>query len=248
MRELKEMIEFLEGVSGHKLDWSKLSASIMEVEKQIQLVGRINELCKRVPSPFQPQDFLKFLAVDYMFAGSPELTQYLKALLTEMDEMAAQGKGFANPERLRLMGLMIPPWHLQREIDNLLQENNAAIVCYPNLCDWGPDTHLNPEQPMESIAQKLALAPAMRMYGPINERALDPIRRAIKEFKIDGAVNFTHLGCRQMGPANRFFKDILDEEHIPLLSIDCDLVDRTITSEDEVREKFSQFFELLEDR
>lgn len=30
-------------------------------------------------------------------------------------------------------------------------------------------------------------------------------------WKPDGAVNFTHLGCRQMGPINKIFKDVLDE-------------------------------------
>jgi hypothetical protein len=165
-----------------------------------------------------------------------------------MADMAAQGKGFANPEKKRLMGLMIPPWHLQGEIDKVLQEHNTAIVCYPNLCDWDPDICFDPEKPLESIARKLAMAPAMRMFGPLGEKALDPVRRAVEQFRIDGAVNFTHLGCRQMGPTNKIFKDLLDELDIPLLNIDCDMVDRTVTSEDEVRDKLEQFFELLEDR
>jgi predicted nucleic-acid-binding protein len=33
-----------------------------------------------------------------------------------------------------------------------------------------------------------------------------------------------------------------------VLTIDCDVVDPTITSEDEVRGKLEQFFEMLEDR
>jgi len=246
--ELREMIAFLEKVSGHRMDWDKLSASIAEVNKQIRVIGRINKLCQTIPSPFQPQDFLRFLAVDYMFAGMPELTRYLEALHGEMAEMAAAGKGFATPERIRLMGLMIPPCHLQREIDRVLQEHGAAIVCYPNLCDWGEGVDLDPAKPLESIARKWAVAPAMRMFGPMDERALNPVVKAVKDFKIDGAVNFTHIGCRQMGPTTKIFKDVLSEMDIPLFNIDCDLVDRTITSEDEVREKLEQFFELLEDR
>jgi benzoyl-CoA reductase/2-hydroxyglutaryl-CoA dehydratase subunit BcrC/BadD/HgdB len=183
-----------------------------------------------------------------MFAGIPELTLYLEKMLAELTDMTNQGKGFANPEHFRLMGLMIPPWHLQGTIDSILKEHNAAVVCYPNLCSWEEDVRLDPNQPLESIAKKMALAPSMRMFGPINERALNPIRKGIREYKIDGAINFTHIGCRQMGPSNKFFKDVLDEAEIPMLNIDCDLVDRTITSEDEVRAKMEQFFELLEDR
>ncbi|MBN1192017.1 MAG: 2-hydroxyacyl-CoA dehydratase [Dehalococcoidales bacterium] len=248
MRELRDMVSFLEKVSGHKLDRNKLSASIIEVNKQIQTIRKINELCKHVPSPFPPQDFLKFLAVDYMFAGKPELTQYLDSLYAEIEDMAGRGEGFVNPERFRLMGLMIPPWHLQGDVDKVLSDHGAAIVCYPNLCDWGPDVCFDPEKPLESITRKWMVAPAMRVFGPFGEKAIQPVRSAVEKFKIDGAVNFTHLGCRQMGPTYKIFKDVLDELDVPLLNIDCDLVDRTVTSEDEVCDKLEQFFELLEDR
>ncbi len=80
MQELKAVIEFLEQVSGHKMDWNKLSENIAETDKQLDLIRQINGLCKKVPSPFQPQDFLKFLCVDYMAAGTKEITNYLNRL------------------------------------------------------------------------------------------------------------------------------------------------------------------------
>jgi len=248
MQELKSVIDFLEQVSGRKMDWQKLSDNLYETDKQLGLIREIHSLCKKKPSPFQPQDFLKFLAVDYMAAGTPEITNYLTGLRNELQAKTAAGQGFANPERLRLMGLMIPPWYLQGDIDATLAENGASIVCYPNLCDWGEETHLDPDQPLESLAKKLAISPPMRMFGPLDERAIDPIVRGAKEYEIDGAVNFTHLGCRQMGPTLKVFKDVLGDMGIPVLNIDCDLVDSTITSADEVRNKLEQFFELLEDR
>jgi benzoyl-CoA reductase/2-hydroxyglutaryl-CoA dehydratase subunit BcrC/BadD/HgdB len=143
---------------------------------------------------------------------------------------------------------MIPPWHLQGEVDKILKEHNATIVCYPNLCNWDQEIEIHFEHPLESVAEKLALSPAMRMFGTIDRRAINPIRSCIKDYRIDGAINFTHLGCRQMGPTNKIFKDVLDEMDIPVLNIDSDLVDRTVTSADEVRVKMEQFFELLEDR
>jgi benzoyl-CoA reductase/2-hydroxyglutaryl-CoA dehydratase subunit BcrC/BadD/HgdB len=248
MEELKSVIDFLERTSGHKMNWNKLSENIAETDKQLTLIRQINDLCKKVPSPFQPQDFLKFLCVDYMSAGKPVITNYLTGLRDELAAKVAAGQGFANPERLRLMGLMIPPWYLQGDIDATLAENNAAIVCYPNLCDWGEETHLDPDKPLESIAKKLAISPPMRTFGPLDERAINPVIKGARDYKIDGAVNFTHLGCRQMGPTLKVFKDALNEMDIPVLNIDCDLVDSTITSPDEVRNKLEQFFELLEDR
>jgi benzoyl-CoA reductase/2-hydroxyglutaryl-CoA dehydratase subunit BcrC/BadD/HgdB len=248
MQELKDVISFLENVSGHKMDWTKLSENIAETNKQIGLVRQINNLCKAVPSPFQPQDFLKFLVLDYMGAGKVTSTRYLATLYQEMSAMVKAGRGFANPERLRLMALMLTPWYLQGAIDSILLEHGASIVCNPNLCDWRDSLQLDPEKPLESLALKLAACSPMRMFGPLDKRGIDPVISAAKEYKIDVAVNFNHLGCRQLGPTNKVYKDVLNKLDVPVLNIDCDLIDSTVTSQDEVRQQMEHFFELLEDR
>ena len=248
VNELKEVIAFLENASGHKMDWNKLSENIVEINKQIGLMRQINALCKSVPSPFQPQDFIKFLVVDYMGAGKKETTLYLQKLSEDLAAKVAEGKGFVNPERLRLMATMLSPWYLQGAIDNILAEHGAAIVCNPNLSDWREELYLDPEKPLESVARKLAACSPMRMFGALDKRAIDPFISAVKEYQIDGVINFNHLGCRQMGPTFKIYKDVLNELDVPILNIDCDLVDPTITSADEVRQKMEQFFELLEDR
>jgi benzoyl-CoA reductase/2-hydroxyglutaryl-CoA dehydratase subunit BcrC/BadD/HgdB len=112
----------------------------------------------------------------------------------------------------------------------------------------GEEFHLDPEKPLESIAQKLMLSPPMRLFGALDSRALNTVIQGIKEYKIDGAVNFTHLGCRHMGPVLKIYKDVLSELDVPVMAVDCDLVDPTITSADEVCNKLEQFFEQLEDR
>ncbi|MBN1189599.1 MAG: 2-hydroxyacyl-CoA dehydratase [Dehalococcoidales bacterium] len=249
MRELNDLVAFLEHASGHTMDWNKLSEHVAETGRQLELMRQINNLCKTCPSPFEPQDFLKFLTTDYMGAGRPEITRYLEDLRNDLSDKAAKGTGFASPERLRLLGLMIPPWYLQNDVDRILKEHDAAIVCYPNLCEWGDvDLTLDPAKPLESLAYKLIISPPMRTFGPADRRMLEPVSRAVKEYKIDGAINFTHLGCRQTGPLLKIYKDLLDEMDIPLLNIDADLVDSTITSADEVQSRMDQFFEMLEDR
>ena len=88
----------------------------------------------------------------------------------------------------------------------------------------------------------------MRMFGPLNERRIEPVISCVKEYEIDGAVNLNHLGWRQISPTFKIYKDVLDSLNVPILNIDCDLIDSTITSADEVRQKIEQFFELLEDQ
>jgi hypothetical protein len=64
---------------------------------------------------------------------------------------------------------------------------------------------------------------------------------------VDGAIYWADVGCRQSCATIKLFKDILGEIDVPVLTIDCDVVDPTVTGEEEVRAKMEQFFEMLED-
>jgi len=61
-------------------------------------------------------------------------------------------------------------------------------------------------------------------------------------------VYYAHVGCRHTCATIKLFKDILNEIDVPVLTLDCDILDPTITSEEEMREKLERFYELLEDR
>ena len=56
------------------------------------------------------------------------------------------------------------------------------------------------------------------------------------------------LKGRHSCAAIKLFKDTLTELDIPMLTLDCDVVDPTITTKEEIGEKLEGFFELLEDR
>jgi len=200
-----------------------------------------------VPSPFHPQGFLELLTVDYLFAGRPEATEYLETLRQELSEAVAQGKGAVPHERFRLMTLFLPPMYLIGFLEKISQEYGAVSVTEPFFCSWG-EGRLDPSKPLESVARKSFMLPEMRMYGPLDDRALGQIVECAKRFKIDGAIYYADIGCRHTCATIKLFKDILDGLDIPVLTLDCDIVDPTITSEEEIRTKLEGFFELLEDR
>ena len=248
VEELKDMIKFLETTSGRKMDWDKLSQNVAEMDKQIKLQVEIGQLRKAVPSPFAPRRFLEFLTVDYMFAGQPEATTYLETLRDELGEMVKQGKGAVNPEHFRLMSLFVPPIHLIPFLEDLFQEFGAVSTVEPLFTYWKYEP-LDPSQPLESVVKKSYLIPESRtMYGPLGDSTLQDIRDCAQEYKVDGCIYYAFMGCRHTCATIKLFKDILNEIDVPVLTLDCDLVDPTINSQSEVRQKMEQFFELLEDR
>ena len=246
--ELEDMIRFLEEKSGRKMDWDKLAEIVERMDKQIALFREICELRKAVPSPFPTQDYLKLLSVDYLCPGEPEAVTYLETLRDELTEMVREGKGPVSPECFRLMTLFVPPMYLTGFLEKVTQEYGAVSVVEPLFTRWA-EGRLDPTKPLESVAKKLDLIPERRsMYGPLEERALKDIADCAEQYKVDGAIYWAFMGCRHTCATVRVFKDILSEIDVPMLTVDCDIVDPTINSEEEVREKLEQFFELLEDR
>jgi len=246
--ELEDMIRFLEEKSGHKMDWDKLARIVAEMDRQIELYRQINELRKSVPSPFHARGFLQLLTTDYLCPGQPEATEYLEALHQELTEMVDEGKGAVSTEHFRLMTLFVPPMYLMGFLERISQEYGAVSVVEPLFTYWG-EGRLDPTRPLESVAKKASMIPERHtMYGPLDERTLQEIVGLAKQYKVDGALYWAFIGCRHTCATIKLFKDVLNEIDVPMLTLDCDIVDPTINSEEEVRDKLEQFLELLEDR
>ena len=245
--ELDSMIRFLEEQSGHKMDWDRLAEIVGLIDKQIELFREICELRKAVPSPFHTQGFLELLTIDYLFPGQPEAINYLETMRAELAEKVRSGQGAVSNERFRLMSFFIPPMYLMGFLERISQEYGAVSVTEPFFTYWG-EGRLDPSRPLESVAEKSYMIPEMRMYGPLDDRALKSIVSCAEQYKVDGAIYYADVGCRHSCATVKLFKDTLNKIDVPMLTLDCDVVDPTITSEEEMREKLEQFFELLEDR
>jgi benzoyl-CoA reductase/2-hydroxyglutaryl-CoA dehydratase subunit BcrC/BadD/HgdB len=245
--ELEEMVRFLEEKSGKRMNWDSLAEIVARMDKQIELVREINELRKTIPTPFRAGGFLELLTIDYLFPGQPESIEYLETLLQELTEMVKNGQGAVPDERFRLMSFFIPPMYLIGFLEKLSLEHGAISVIEPFFTFWG-EGRLDSNKPLESVAQKSYMLPEMRMYGPMDNRAIDSIVKCAEEYKVNGASDSADVGCRHTCAAIKLFKDTLNELDIPMLTLDCDVVDPTITSKEEIREKVEGFYELLEDR
>jgi len=80
--------------------------------------------------------------------------------------------------------------------------------------------------------------------GKIDNRVKVIINIA-REYKIDGAVLFSHWGCRQSNGGARIIKDSLKKLGIPTLVIDGDCVDRNNSSHGQIKTRMQGFLEIL---
>jgi benzoyl-CoA reductase/2-hydroxyglutaryl-CoA dehydratase subunit BcrC/BadD/HgdB len=129
----------------------------------------------------------------------------------------------------------------------LPEQFGAVSVVEPLFSLWG-EGRLDPDQPLESLARKQFMFPEMCMYGQMDDRVIKATLDAAKDFQVDGAICYAHIGCRQGNGVIKVMKDTLSEVNVPVLTLDCDILDPTVASVEDMRTKMEQFFELLEDR
>jgi benzoyl-CoA reductase/2-hydroxyglutaryl-CoA dehydratase subunit BcrC/BadD/HgdB len=245
--ELKSMVIFLEEQCGHKMDWDKLAEAVAVSDKQIELSREITRLRQSVPTPFAPKRFFELLMNHYLFPGQPQAIEYLETLKNEMQQAVREDKGVVQPERFRLMSLLVPPLYSLKFLGQIPQEFGAVSVVEPLFNLWA-DGYLDPSRPLERIAKKISMFPEMCMYGQMGKRITQTVVESARNYKVNGAICYAHIGCRQAGGIIKVLKDILNEVNVPVLTIDCDILDSTVASEEEIRSKIEQFIELLEDR
>jgi benzoyl-CoA reductase/2-hydroxyglutaryl-CoA dehydratase subunit BcrC/BadD/HgdB len=92
------------------------------------------------------------------------------------------------------------------------------------------------------------MLPSSMFYGPLTDRVAEKVVQDAQTYKVDGAIFYAHIGCRQSSAMIKLIKEALNSIDIPILVLDCDIVDITVTPEEDLCHKLQQFFELLEDR
>lgn len=174
------------------------------------------------------------------------MTVYLEKVRQELREKKDKLNVGDSREQFRIMNIMMPPVLQIETIEKISAEHGAVSVADPFFCQWG-DGKLDPQKPLDSIIAKINLHPVMVMYGPLDDRILKTVTDSAIQYKVDGAIYYAHIGCRQSAALIKLIKDKLNEIGIPVLILDSDIIDITITPEAELQKKLRQFFELLED-
>ncbi|NQT48344.1 MAG: 2-hydroxyacyl-CoA dehydratase [Chloroflexi bacterium] len=244
VKELEELIGFLENLTGRKMDWDRLK-EIMEYSRQATEIFReICELRKSVPSPMRNQHMIEMCLAQLLLSGSPKLVEFYRMVRDEVEGSVERGEGVIPEERHRLLTFFFYPAFVWKLLDAMQNEHGAVIVTEPHLTPWA-DGEIDPDKPLESLANK---AFALVDTGPL-QPFLDKVLREAEEYKADGAIYWAHIGCRQTCATMRIIKDALMEQlGIPTLIMDCDLADPTYVSGEQIKDKLEEFFELLDER
>jgi len=228
------MIESLERHTGLGFDAQRFEQVIRNANETKALMLRVNELRNSVPCPWHGRDAFEFTFLAYLIWGTDKLIDIYRELIADLE---AKVREPADGERYRLLWLHAMPYHRTGLFD-LLDEHGARIVCDEmGVVYWDPT---DPERPLHSMAERML---AHAGHGSVTTRIARACHLA-QEYQVDGALHFTHWGCRQGYGGVRLMKDSLAEVGVPLLSLDGDGVDDRNYAPGQERTRAEAFLEM----
>jgi len=244
--ELGSLISFLEDVSGRRMDWDRLCRALEFSLEAARLQGEIDALSRAVPSPRSNRIGVEFQASNWIFLGQPSGVTLARAVRDELKRRVEEGRGYYPGERYRLLGLYPPPAFRWKLLDWMGREHGACVVAETYALHWGP-WEVDPGRPLESLARRCFATPVSRHYhGPPDHLLADVVEDA-RTHRVDGAICFAMINCRQQCAIVRNMRDVLQRElQIPTLVIDIDMLDPSFVSDEELKDRLEGFFEILE--
>ncbi|MHA1239831.1 MAG: 2-hydroxyacyl-CoA dehydratase subunit D [Promethearchaeota archaeon] len=236
--QYKEMITYVENETGRKLDYDKLKKTIKYNNQAREYLIEANNLCKNVPCPANSNDLKNFI-IYVLLQGTEESVEVAKLFRDEFKFRIENGITGLSEEKFRLMWIQ-NRIQFKTDILNILEEKFGANIVIDELNHiwWEP---MDESQPLRSLAHRMITHP---IVGPV-ERRLEVITQLAQEYKIDGAVNPAHWGCRQSAGARVLFKDALQKIGIPLIHLDVDCVDQRNYAPEQIMTRLEAFLEML---
>jgi len=239
--QLKRLAEKITASAGKKIDMESFADTIKLSNEFREWALKINNIRKKLldyPPDFSGLDFILPFHGLMGTEGAVELYknvyQELNALLAKQEENTDAGR--RQPKRMLWMHLK--PYY-KNEIFETINDGNCQIVFEEiNNIYW---PRLDPEKPFESLALKMLSHP---LTGKASDRTA-ALGRMADDYNIDGAILFTHWGCRQSNGSARIIKDYFKKRGIPVLVLDGDCVDKSNSAAGQIKTRLQGYIEIL---
>ena len=236
--QFEQMIKYVENETGRKLDYDKLKKSIRYNNEAREYLIELNNLCMNVPSPANSNDLKNFIMI-VLLLGTEESVEVAKLYRDEFKFRIDNNISGLPEEKYRLMWIQ-NRIQFKTDLLNILEEKYGAKIVIDELNHiwWEP---MDENEPLRSLAKRIMTHP---LVGPADRR-LEVITQLAQDYKIDGAVNPAHWGCRQSAGARVLFKDALQKIGIPLIHLDVDCVDERNYAPGQIMTRMEAFLEML---
>ncbi len=250
VKQLEELTELFERISGQKFDYAKFQRVVALSAEVGEIWSAIKHLTKLKPAPYDAYfDAVTMMAPLYCLRGTEECLRFFELAYKYLSEKAERGESPLPEEKVRIVIEGPPPWPYLRNFRDLFSKWGAVAVAstYSTVGGlWEFGFKHDPQHPYESIAR------FMLQENVCNRNFLqryDQINRYVEEWGADAVVIHSVKSCRLFsagqGDMREFF---VRDKKIPTLLIESDLEDPRYYSQAQLQNRIDAFFEGIEHR
>jgi benzoyl-CoA reductase/2-hydroxyglutaryl-CoA dehydratase subunit BcrC/BadD/HgdB len=245
--QYKEVIVFLENLTGQKLDMNRLAEVLDISNKSAVLMEKIARLRRLKPCPL-PGALLFLNQLIPCMAGNPAMLRCLEAQYKVGQFVVSKGMGATKKENFRVLWLQNMLWCNINILGWLEKQYGACVVMeafgYQNRPLF-EDLEDIDKICLTLAENALALPMIHGSSGPV-EDYIRLVDEAAENYAPDLAMYVGHVGCKHTWASAKILKDILAEKYdIPMMSLDVDAIDRRYKGEDEIKAFLTEYMDTL---
>jgi len=242
-RQMENIVEPLEKVAGRKLDMDELRQAVTLSRECSDLWEQCLAAAAAIPSPLTFFDGTTLMGPAVVGRGTQKAIDAYKLLLEELEERVENGIGALEDERFRIYWEGMPVWGRLSMHSKLFAGLKANVIASTYCSSW-VFSALDPQDPFGSMARAYTELFIVRS----DEYKEAYIKDKLKFFSIDGIVYHDAKTCPYNSNCRYGMPQRLEAETgIPSLTINGDLNDLRLLSDEQTRTNVEAFIEQLEE-
>lgn len=255
--QYKDMIAFLETVTGKALNYKRLQEVERLSVQALRLWRQILDLSATVPTPMDALEAQVHMLPLICLRGTTTAVEYYKTLRNELLDRVKRGIGAVTNEKYRLLWEFMPIYYKMDFFSTFLAERGVSIATnsflFPLLDKSVSERYIAWSPPFfrKAFCHKIMLRAQaedfMRLYPSSSLRQkVQTIKSITEKFSIDGIIIHCCQTCKPQSLPQYEMKNIIQTElGIPCLVIDSDSVDPRLFSEAQTVTRLEAFLACL---
>lgn len=237
--QYRAMTEFVSAHTGKQLDPLRLKAAVESTNQVRELLLDIYRYARSVPSPARRRDMVNFGILLPLLFGTEAAVRVAETYRDEFARKVSGGIAGVPGEQIRLLWIQ-NRIQFHSGIEEWLEDQYRAAIVIDELndVDWPP---VDPDDVYRGLARRALSIP---LTGAALPRTRN-LQRLARAYRVDGAINPCHWGCRQGSGARGLFEAGLKEIGIPVLNLEVDCIDERNFAPGQVRTRIEAFMEML---
>jgi benzoyl-CoA reductase/2-hydroxyglutaryl-CoA dehydratase subunit BcrC/BadD/HgdB len=243
-RQMEALVEPLEKISGNKFDMQRFKEVVRLSRDCSDIWKKILDTASAKPSPITFFDGTTLMGPAVVGRGTRKALDVYRLLLAELEERIANGEGAVEDEKFRIYWDGMPVWGRLSAHSKLFSSLKANVLA-STYCNSWIFSALDPEDPFNSMARAYTELFIVRSDDAKEKYIAD----MLEFFKVDGVIYHDAKTCPNNTNCRYGMPQRLEKETgIPSLTINGDLNDLRLLSDEQTKTNVEAFVEQLEER